>query len=305
MSVRKRSERIDWDGLRYFQAVAARGTLSGAAKLLGVEHTTVARRLDALETELGARLFLRNPRGYVLTRVGETLLESANAIGVHVDRVLLLARGRDVEMRGVVRIATADALATHNVVPALPALLRAHPQLVVEIVSDARQHDLARREADLALRMGRSSDDRLVGRKLGGVGFGLYAARGTGETVDVRGAPYVWFDDTVGRLPHDDWLSEHAPEAKIVFRANRQQTLLEAVRRGLGLGILPCLIADPDRALVRVRGPKEVFTRDLSLLVHADVQPSRPVRAVIDALAAYVTTEARAIAGSRSPRQRG
>ena len=101
----------------------------------------------------------------------------------------------------------------------------------------------------------------------------------------------------MGRLPHDEWLAQHAPEARVVFRANRQQTLIEAVRRGLGLGILPCLIADTDRSLVRLRGPGQVFVRDLSLLVHADVQPSRLVRAVIDAISAHVASGARTIAG--------
>src|SRR3954466_6276404 len=124
MSVRKRSDRVDWDGVRYFRAVAAAGTLSAAARALRVEHTTVARRIEALEVELGARLFLRNPRGYVLTKVGEAVLESANAMNEQLDRAVRLAGGQDVEMQGIVRIATADALATHMVVPALSPLRR-------------------------------------------------------------------------------------------------------------------------------------------------------------------------------------
>src|SRR5215831_8453717 len=118
MSVQKSSERLDWDALRYFRAVAQLGTLSGAARVLKVQHTTVARRIDALEAALGSRLFLRNPRGYTPTRVGLALFESVEAMHARVDEVARLANGQDVEMSGVVRIATADALAKHLVLPA-------------------------------------------------------------------------------------------------------------------------------------------------------------------------------------------
>ena len=299
MYVRKRTDRVDWDGLRYFRAVAAAHTLSGAARELGVEHTTVARRIDGLEAELGARLFLRNPRGYVLTRVGETILETADSMEQQMDRAVRLARGQDVEMQGAVRVATADALATHLVVPALPTLLRENPKLRVEIVSDTRQHDLSRREADVALRLGSSSDERLIVKKLGVLGFGLYGARAiVDKGLDLRKASYVDFDETVGSQPHDAWLAEHVPGASVVLRANRQHTLLEAIRGGVGLGILPCFIADPDRALLRLRGPDEVFARELSLLVHADLHRSRRVRAFMDSVAAYVVANAKRFAGS-------
>jgi DNA-binding transcriptional LysR family regulator len=299
MSVQKSSEHreVDWDGLRYFLAVARAGTVSGAARELRVEHTTIARRVAAVEQELGTRLFLRNPRGYVPTSVGEALVEAAENINDEMGRVVRIARGQDVEMQGTVRIATADLLATHLIVPALPGLLRKHPGLRVEIVSDTRQHDLSRREADLALRLGGSSDQRLIARKLGRLGFGLYAGRAKRRTFDLQTATYVAFDESIGHLPHDDWLAEHAPKARVVVRANRQQTLIEAVRHGIGLGILPCLAADGDRSLLRLKGPDQVFSRDLSLLVHADVQRSRRVRAVMDGLAAFASANARRVAG--------
>jgi DNA-binding transcriptional LysR family regulator len=269
-----------------------------------VEHTTVARRIDALEAELGARLFLRNARGYVLTGTGTSVLESADAMDEQLDRAVRLARGQNIELQGAVRVATADALATHLVVPALAPLRRAHPELRVEIVSAVRQHDLSRREADIALRLGASSDDRLIAKKLGRLGFGVYAARTLPRPIDERTANWVAFDETVGRQPHEDWLGQHHPDARIVVRANRQHTLLEAVRRGLGLGILPCFIADADPDLVRLRAPEEVFTRDLSIHLHADLQRSRRVRAFIDVLSAYVATNAAQIAGERRPRSR-
>jgi len=299
MSVREHSGVIDWDGLRYFRAVASKGTLSDAARVLHVQHTTVARQLDRLEQALGARLFLRNPRGYVLTRLGETLLESVDAIGSRVEEVARLARGEDVDLAGSVRVATADLLATHVVLPALLPLTRARPQLEVTLVSDTRQHDLSRREADLAVRLGASSEPHLISRRLGSLGFGLYAARGTFDREDAPTGSYVMFDASVGPQPHDAWLANHDPGARIVFRANRQHTLLEAVRLGVGLGILPCIAADHDPSLMRILGPSRVFSRDLSILLHPDVRHVRRVRAVVNAIVAHVAAERRSLRGTK------
>jgi DNA-binding transcriptional LysR family regulator len=297
MSVRKQTESIDWDGLRYFRSVAAAGTLTNAASRLRVQHTTVARQLDRLEKALGARLFLRNPRGYVLTMVGQKLLESVEAIGARVDEVTRLAEGEDLEVAGAVRIATADLLATHVVLPALRPLIESTSELEVAVVSDTRQHDLSRREADLAVRLGPSHEPHLVAKQIARVGFGLYGARNVRKTVKLEKARYVGFDESVGRQPHDEWFASHALEGRVVFRANRQQTLIEAVRLGVGLGILPCVAADADAFLVRIQGPSEVFSRDLYVVMHADVRHARRVRAVVDAIETYVGAERKRIVG--------
>jgi len=297
--VQKSSDNLDWDGLRYFRAVADAGTLSEAARRLRVQHTTVARRLDALEEMLGARLFLRNPRGYTLTRVGQAVLESVQAMHAQVDQVTRLADGQDIEMSGVVRVATADALAKHLVLPGLSRLLQNNPTLSLELVSDTRQHDLSRREADVALRIGASNDTQLVGRKLSLLGFGLYSSRERPKKLDLRQASYITFDEAVGKLPHEAWLAEHAPNARVVLRSNRQETLTEAVRLGLGLGLLPCLVADADPTLHQWLGPSAVFSRDLWLLVHPDLHGSRRVRAVMDAISKRVLRDAKLVVGER------
>ena len=297
MSVRKSSERLDWDGLRYFRAVATAGTLSGAARALRVEHSTVARRLDALEAELGSRLYLRNVRGYALTRVGQALLESVEVMHREADAIARIADGQDLEMSGV-RIATADALAKYVVLPATARLAAEQPGLCLEVVSDTRQHDLSRREADIALRIGASLDTRLVGRKLTGIGFGLYGARPRPKKLALDHAEFVTFDEVVGKLPHEAWLAEHAPNARVVLRSNRQETLTEAVRLGLGLGILPCLVAEAASGLERWFGPDEVFTRELWLLVHPDLQTSRRVRAVMSVIGSFVEKHSARIAGA-------
>jgi len=298
MSVRKRTEVIDWDGFRFFRAVASAGTLTEAARRLRVQHTTVARQIDQLEHALGARLFLRNPRGYVLTMVGETLLESVEVIRAGVDEAARLAGGEDVELAGAVRIATADLLATHVVVPALCPLLESMPNLDAAVVSDTRIYDLSSREADLAVRLGQTSEPHLVSKHLGRVGFGVYAKRGAPKRLKIAQARYVGFDESVGRQPHDEWLASRAPEARVVLRANRQHTLIEAVRAGVGLGILPCIAADADPALTRVLGPSDAFSRELFLVMHPDVRHTRRVRTVVAAIEGFVTAERGRLAGT-------
>jgi len=216
-----------------------------------------------------------------------------------VNEVARLDDGQDLEMSGAVRIATADALAKHVVLPALLPLAEQHRELRLEVVSDTRQHDLSRREADVALRIGGSLDTRLVGRKVAPLGFGLYAARGRSKKISIPRGRYVTFDDSVGTLPHDAWLAEHAAGAPVVLRSNRQETLTEAVRLGFGLGLLPCVVADADPGLVRLLGPDQVFTRELWLLVHPDLQSSRRVRAAMKAVSDYVERHTARIAGHR------
>jgi DNA-binding transcriptional LysR family regulator len=234
----------------------------------------------------------------VLTIVGESLLESVDAIYARVNEVARLAGGEDLELAGAVRLATADVLATHVVVPALRPLLDSMPQLEVAVVSDARTHDLSSREADLAVRLGQSTELHLVSKHLGRVGFGVYAKRNAFKRLKIEKARFVGFDDSLGPQPHDDWFASNAPEARIVFRANRQHTLIEAVRQGMGLGILPCIAADTEPALVRVLGPPEVFSRELYLVMHSDIRHTRRVRAVVDAIEKFVTAEGDRIAGT-------
>jgi DNA-binding transcriptional LysR family regulator len=139
------------------------------------------------------------------------------------------------------------------------------------------------------------------------VGFALYRARRARPPTraELRRAAFATFDESVGRLPHDEWLSTHAPQGRLVLRSNRQHTLIEAARLGLALSILPCLAADGDPTLARVLGPDRVFTRELWLLVHPDLQHAPRVRALLEAVAHHVARSAGAIAGDPGPRRSG
>lgn len=291
--------RLDWGHLRFFLELVRTGSHARAAKRMGVDRNTVARRVAALEAELGVALFERGPQGWSQTRAGQELAEMAGRVE---ENVLALARhvdARDATLRGTVRFTTVPHLATHLLPPALPALRQRHPELVLEVVADARAFDLSRREADLAMRSGRPRDSGLVARRLSQLAYAFYAAASTEAggrgAVDFRADAFLGTED--GAIePEERWLHELAPERRVVYRSNSTTSLLAAARQGLGVVLLPCYIADGDPALRRLDGP-EPPPQEIWLLVHGDLRRTPRVRAVMDWLDELVARALPALLG--------
>jgi DNA-binding transcriptional LysR family regulator len=281
----ERAGRLDWENLRFFLELARTGSHARAAARLGVDRNTVARRVAALEAELGLALFERGPQGWCRTVAGEELAGLATRIE---EDVLALARHADATDRaaaGSVRLTTASHLAATLIAPGLPLLRARHPALVLEVAADQRTFDLGRREADLALRMGRPRDAGLVTRKMSDVAYGLYASHelAGGGTRPVRfdADPFMGFDDSLARAPQERWLERVAPGRRVVYRCNSTASLLAAARAGVGVAVLPRFLADGDPGLVRLGGPEPV-NHELWLLVHGDLRRTPRVRAVIE-----------------------
>lgn len=275
---------LDWGNLRFFLELARTGSLSRAAQRLAVDRNTVARRIAALEEELGLSLFERGPQGWTHTAAGRELAELASRVE---QDVLALARRADAEDRaaleGTVRLTTATHISAHLLVPALPALRSAHPGLVLEIAADQRTFDLTRREADLALRMGRPRDAGLVTRKLTDVGYGFFASPvvvGNRRSVDFAIDPFVAFDESLASVPQERWIAKVAPERRVVFRCNSTASLAAAARAGVGVAMLPLFVAGSMPDLVQLEGP-EPIPHELWLLVHGDLRRAPRVEAVI------------------------
>ncbi len=281
----ERTGALDWGHLRFFLELARTGSLSRAAQRLRVDRNTVARRVAALEEELGLSLFERGPQGWTRTGAGDELAALAGRVE---EDVLALARhadARDRALSGTVRLTTATHLAAYLLAPALPRLRERHPGLVLEVAADQRMFDLTRREADLALRMGRPREVGLVTRKLSDVAYGLYAsaayAGGGARRVDFAADAFVGFDDSLARVPQERWLTRLAPDHRVVFRTNSTASLQAAARAGVGVAMLPCFLAEGDPAIVRLDGPEPV-QHELWLLVHGDLRRTPRVRAVIE-----------------------
>jgi DNA-binding transcriptional LysR family regulator len=278
---------LDWNDLRYFLAIARVRTLVGAARELRVEHTTVGRRLSAIETALGARLFTRGPDGFALTEAGAEILPIAEEVAARVDRIERCASGADGRTEGTVRVTTSEALGGY-VVGLLPGLRERHPRLVVEVLSGNRAFDLLRGEADLAIRVREDTEPGLVARTLVRSAWSLYASQSyrdrkgpLASAEDLREHDVVGFDASLAASPGGQWLCAHAAGATVVLRANSIVAALNAAIFGMGIAALPCFVADSEGALLRV-SPQVIGTRNVHLVVHPDLSRVGRVRAVMD-----------------------
>ncbi|MDR3476048.1 MAG: LysR family transcriptional regulator [Devosia sp.] len=275
--------RLDWEDVRVFVALARRGSLSGAARSLGVNHATVARRIASLEAAAGGACFERRPGGYALTDRGKRILDAAAAMEDAAGRLTAAAGAEEhPALRGIVRLSATPSIAESFVIPQLGSLQRAHPGLDIELVADRRLVSLSRHEADLALRLGRPADSTLVGRKLASLAFGLYAAPEVAAAHAARPelAPFISFDDSGSALPEAVWLREALPDARIAFRANGQMAQAAAARVGLGIAPLPHFLAAEDPGLVRVPFPSAPPPRELWLLSRPNSDRVERVRVV-------------------------
>jgi DNA-binding transcriptional LysR family regulator len=291
---------FQWDDLRFFLLAAQARTLAGAARAGGVQHTTVGRRLTALERSLGVALFLRGPEGLTLTPIGEQLLPLAQKAAhdmqaVHEFVALRRNRVRLALPSGFVALFADD----------LARLAQKRPDITLETVSGGQLADLQRGDADLALRIGPIDDPDLVARSLGEVGSSLYASPrylqehpAPTDLSNLSSHRVVGFGAELSAMPAARWLQAHAGEALVVLRSNEMTTMIDAAASGAGLALLPCMLADPDPRLVRLT-PQVLARRGLSLVYRREQRGSRPVRAVAGFLIEALRLRADRISGVR------
>ena len=294
---------LDWNDLRYFLAVSRSGTLVRAARELGVEHTTVSRRLAALERALDTRLFIRGPEGLTLTAAGSDLLPSAEAIQRNVDAIERLVSGQDQKVEGKVRLTIPEAMNTY-ILQSLTGLRERHPGLLVEVLSDNRDLDIRRGEADLAIRIRDVSDPDLIGRRIGCSGWALYAApayierKGSIASPDeLRGHDLIQYEASLAGIPGAVWLAKHAPDANVVVRGNSVAAVSDAAVVGFGLAALPCFLGEQNPALRRLY-PEPIGSADIMLVVHPDLARVARVRATMDFIVELFMRDAALFIGS-------
>lgn len=294
---------LAWDDLRFLLALSRAGSLARAGLELGVDHTTVGRRIEAVEQALGVRLFVRSPSGYGLTSEGNALLPGVARIE---DAVLALERatiGRDASLTGVVRVTAGESFGSRYLAPRLGLLRGAHPGLTVELETGVRPLDLARREADVAIRHFRSTQADLVVRKAAVIGWSIYCSRAYAERAGRPTAETLGRHDRIGadaqtyQLPPEDaWFERVAGGGPVTFRSSSSACMLGATVAGLGIALLPCFMGNHDPNLVRTVLPDEP-RRGIWLTVHRDLQHTPRVRAVLDSVAAMLAVDAELLRG--------
>jgi DNA-binding transcriptional LysR family regulator len=290
---------FDWNDLRYFLAVARHKSTLAAGRALKLSQSTVYRRLLELERRIGRQLVKRHPTGYRLTELGEEMLPYAERIeqAVLAFEQHLEAAKRDV--LGVVRVTCPEPLVYRITQSSLLDRFHArHPALRVEFVMSDKYLDLAKGEADVALRSGDTDDEELVGRKIADSFWAVYASR---KYIERNGKPdrvedlgrhsIVGFNETMSNHRAAKWLRQVAPNAKVVARNNSVLGLVYAVKSGVGVAPLPTALGDAEQDLVRVLGPIPELTRIWRLLTHPDLRRTPRVSAFFD----FITEEIEAL----------
>ena len=297
-AIRKNEERlcyfeaVNWDDLRYLLAAARASTLTDAAKALGVTQTTVTRRLAALEEELGLRLVSRTSHGIVVTDVGRTVAETATDVEGRIAALDRLLLSRDDALEGRLRVTTIDMVA-HYDADLFTTFAQRHPKIELEVTTGLHNRDLARNEADVAIRWTNHPQEPLVGRHIGPAPYALYASAALVERIgaDAPLEAYPWLA-WMRELDHvltAQWMRERIPQHRVVARYDCALSMHAALRSGLGAAFMPTMYAGPD--LVCLHPPEPGIDYDVWLLVHPQTRTAARVQAFLDHTTAYYDTK--------------
>jgi DNA-binding transcriptional LysR family regulator len=300
---------IGWDDLRLVKAIADGRGLTSAANQLGLNHSTVFRRLGQIETRIGSKLFERHRTGYVLTPVGEEIAALSSRIAEDIDALSLRLSGREPSPQGELRITTNDTLLTNLLMPVLAAFRAQYPAIRLDVVLANQALNLSKRDADVAIRATDAPPETLVGRRVATIQWAIYGRRAdwaeivashTGDVPESRlaAAPaWVALGDNLGHLKVARYARSLVPPEAIGLKVNTVLGLAEAVQEGVGIGHLPCFIADRRTDLMRLRSPDPDFATGLWLLTHPELRHSPRVRAFMDVAGAELARYRRMIEG--------
>jgi DNA-binding transcriptional LysR family regulator len=293
--------RMEWDDLQYVLAVAEAGSLAAAAAAIGVNRTTVLRRINAFERKHGLRVFERLPGGYALTSSGNELLAAARGLE---HTILTLERklaGQDQRAEGTVRLATTDTLMA-SILPAKLAEFRiAHPGILLEVTASNAMVNLARRDADIAIRPVIEPPETLIGRRICAVAFAVYASNayiaGNNCTTPLEAQTWLSTNASLANTSVSRWMTDAVPEAHKVMYVDSLVTMKELCAAGAGLAALPCYLGDTDSRLVRVRAPIREMSTALWVLTHPDIVRTMRFRLFLDFIGAALAGERKLIEG--------
>ncbi|MGC1468067.1 MAG: LysR family transcriptional regulator [Sphingorhabdus sp.] len=286
---------FDWNDLRFFLAVARTGSTLAAGRSLKVAQATVSRRITMLEEGLGTPLFVRSPSGYTLSVRGQAMLPHAEAVEREVEALQnsVAAEGR--RLSGTVRLTTVESAANVWLMPAMAAFRAKHPAVVAEIIVDDRALDIARGEADIAIRFGNPpQDESLIIRRIVELHESVYVHRDLAEQLGFPNSydgltrfPFISFAGPgVGQI--ERWVTALGPDMQIVHRANTLSAVISAARAGMGAAVMPCLIGDTHSSLVRLFPPIPELTTPGWLVSSASGRQQPNIRALLDHIGDFV-----------------
>lgn len=274
---------LQWDDFRLVKAIAERRSLAGAADILGVNASTVFRRLGALEERLGARLFERGRAGYGLTTAGDEMAAIADRMGDDIVAFERRVLGQDLAPTGELRVTTNDTLLVHALTDVLASFRKAYPEITLDVVVGNAVLNLSKRDADIAIRVTSSPPETLVGRRLASLYWAVYGAAPLKavETIEeLDNLPWIGPGDLLNQL--QKWLRDVVGDHRVVYRLSTVLGMAEAIEAGIGVGPLPCFIASRYPGLVRLYDPPGQTPPGLWILTHPDLRASARIRAFMD-----------------------
>jgi DNA-binding transcriptional LysR family regulator len=293
---------FEWDDARHFLALHRRGSLSAAARQLGVNQSTVGRRLLTLEEQLGTKLFIRTRDGYRIAPAGEKLLPHAERMEDEATAIAREIAGQEAMLTGTVCVTAGDLLGPRIIAPMLVALHARYPDIDLELDTDNRLRSLSKREADIAVRIGNVAEQGVAARKVCDFGSAAYASkgylasRGRPRGDDWAGHDFIGFTETP--LPEATrWVEERAAKGRVVFRGKGTLSQLVVAKAGMGIAALPCYVGDVEPDLVRLTPAAQIMLASMWLVVHEDMRNAARIRACVEFLAEGLRAQARLLRG--------
>ncbi len=284
---------MNWDDLRFFLALAREGSVSAAGRVLNVKHTTVARRISALEDKLGSRLFDHLSDGYVMTPAGENLYQHALVMEEQAQAVDRQVFGLDAQLQGSLKLTASYDVLGRLVVPHLGLFKRAYPGIELELLGSSGLTDLSARQADIALRLTPKPPDYLIGKKVLPLRHGIYASAKYLKNRPKADQVILWNDE----VDHPEWVRHHFPNAEVSIRADDVTTMLACASNHRGLARLPCYIGESATNLYRLDLPLTPSTWSVWVLSHVDLRATARVRVCREFLVGIIEQQKSLIEG--------
>lgn len=280
---------MDWDDIKLFLALMRTGTVRAAAARLGVSHSTVARRIEAMERGLAVRLFDRLPTGYALTSVGDDMLMVAEGVENELDALERRILGLDSQLAGDIRVTMLDVLATKLLMPHLAEFTQKYPDIDLEVEVTYEAVDLDKREADIALRFARNPPEHLIGRRLVTCATAAYASQDYIDNHDFRDPNATRWIGFGARNPFPNWVKESEfPDIPVRGKFVSLLVQLEACKAGMGIGMIPCFLGEPEPTLRRLSLGERNPNFELWLLTHRDMRTNARIRVFSEFIASAI-----------------
>ncbi|MGD8925872.1 MAG: LysR family transcriptional regulator [Thioalkalispiraceae bacterium] len=289
---------MNWDDLRLFLAVARTGSISGAAKQLDVQHSTVSRRMRSLEEKLGVRLLERKKSGYELTPEGENLKLAASRMENEVLEVDSALLGKDTSLKGTLRVTAINNMATTVLMPMFASFSHQYPDVDLHIMVSNDDVSLPEREADVAIRLTNTPTDTLIGKQLTTVATTIYGSHDYITQLREQGGEAKWLGAECCQF-HRSWTKKNCGQQGHHFSVDDTLLTQAALRENLGIAFLPCFMGDADPALTRFSDPDPDLNLGLWLLFHPDLKRTARVLMFRDHMASAIRAERDLFEGRR------